>query len=73
MPTASDQQRDLMVKWFGDMDIIGPLNFLFARGWRERGGMLIKPTPAHSLSIYESECVSFLCHEWDFGFDPRMT
>jgi len=36
-----------------------------------RGGMLIKPTPSHTVSDYEWECVAFLCNEWDYGYDQR--
>lgn len=73
MPSADDASRAVMVKWFGDIDIVGPLAFLRARGWTERAGMLIKPTPAHTPSAYEWGCVAFLCDEWDFGYDPAVT
>jgi hypothetical protein len=74
MPQASDDDRDLMLKWFGDaIDMVGPYKFLRARGYRERAGVLIKPTPAHTISEYEAACIDFLCDEWDFGFDPKLT
>ena len=73
MPQSSDEQRALMEKWFGDaIDMAGPYKFLRARGWSERAGMFLKPTPSHTISEYEWQCVAFLCDEWDFGYDPEM-
>lgn len=70
MPTASDEQRSLMDKWFGDpVDDGGPMRFLIARGWTERAGLWRKPTSAYTPSEYEFECLQFLCDEWDYGFD----
>jgi hypothetical protein len=74
MPQASDEQRNLMEKWFGDaIDMRGPYAFLKARGYGDYRGMLIKPTLSHTVSEYEWECIAFLCDEWDFGFEPRIT
>jgi hypothetical protein len=71
MPSAPDELRDLMEKWFGDpIDDGPPYRFLMARGWTERAGMLIKPTPAHTVSEYEWACIQFLCLEWDYGYNP---
>lgn len=74
MPQASDEQRNLMEKWFGDpIDERGPNNFLRSHGYTQRGGVLISPTPSHTVSKDEWECIAFLCDEWDFGFDPLLT
>jgi hypothetical protein len=73
MPQATDEQRALMNKWFGNpIDDGPPYRFLMARGYQEWAGMLIKPTPAHSVSEYEWACIEFLCFEWDYGFDPAL-
>lgn len=74
MPQASDEQRALMKKWFGGdgVDDAPAIDFLSARGWTCRGGMLVKPTPSHTVSEYEWECIAFLCDEWDYGYDPEM-
>lgn len=69
MPQATEPQRDLMVKWFGDIDIYGPLQFLFSRGYTETGGMIKPPVPDHTVSREESECIDFLFGEWDFAYD----
>ena len=68
MPQAADDQRALMNQWFGSIDCIGPIDFLLARGWTEKGGMWSKPTPAYDPSIYEVECVKFLRDEWDYDW-----
>lgn len=69
MPTASDELRDLMSKWFGDsIDMVGPYNFLRRHGYTEEGGLFLKPTPAHTVSEFEWMCLCFLMEEWDFGF-----
>lgn len=69
MPQASDQQRALMEKWFGDpVDDSGPMRFLFAHGFTEKAGMWKSPTSSHTISEYEWECLLFLCDEWDYGF-----
>jgi hypothetical protein len=74
MPTATNELRDLMELWFGDaIDDGGPYRFLMARGYQEWAGMLIKPTSAYTVSIYEAPCIQFLCDEWDYGFDPTAT
>jgi hypothetical protein len=69
MPSASDRQRKLMKKWFGDPILdTGPFAFLYSHGYTERNGVWFKPTPSHSMSIEECECISFLCDEWDYGY-----
>lgn len=72
MPSSSDEQRNQMIKWFGDIDTDGPYSFLRRHGYTEKGGMLIKPTSAHTVSADEWECICFLADEWDFGFDPGL-
>jgi hypothetical protein len=74
MPQASDAQRELMEKWFGDpVDDGGPYRFLMAHGYQEWAGLLIKPTPSHTISEYEWACIVFLADEWDYGFEPDAT
>lgn len=74
MPSASDQQRDLMEKWFGDpVSDAGPYLFLMTHGYQEWAGLLLKPVPAHTVSEYEWACISFLADEWDYGFEPDAT
>lgn len=68
MPQALDEQRELMVKWFGDFDCWLPLEFLLSRGYTDTKGWIAKPTPSHTISAEEGECIDFLCDEWDFGF-----
>ena len=70
MPSASDYQRDLMRHWFGGegIDDGPPLAFLLARGWKDFGGLLVKPTFSHTVSAYEYECCAFLRDEWDYDF-----
>ena len=73
MPSSSDRQRDLMRKWFGSIDIFGPLNFLFSRGYKEKGGNIMPPVFSHSVSSEEWECIQFLFEEWDFSYDQSRT
>jgi hypothetical protein len=65
MPSASDELRNLMVTWFGDMDAGPPAQFLLARGWTEKNGYWSKPTESHNPSVYEVTCLRFLRDEWD--------
>lgn len=69
MPTASNEQRNLMEKWFGDaISEWGPMAFLESRGYTmTQQWEWKKPTPSHTISNDEWECISFLIHEWDFG------
>lgn len=71
MPQASDEDRELMAKWFGGDGINDgpPYEFLKARGWTEDRGVWRKPTPSHTVSEYERACCYFLCDEWDYGFE----
>lgn len=69
MPSASDEQHKLMEKWFGDpVDERGPIAFLQSHGYvLRRDWHWTKPTPSHTISDDEWECLKFLCDEWDFG------
>jgi hypothetical protein len=70
MPQASDEDRDLMGRWFGNrVDLSGPLEFLTMRGWVvDKGGRLKPPVPAYRPSQYEMACIGFLICEWDYGY-----
>lgn len=73
MPQACDEDRNLMLQWFGhDVSDVGPLRFLKARGWTFPGGLCTPPTPAHQPSQYEMACAIFLCDEWDYAYEGRM-
>jgi hypothetical protein len=68
MPSSSQRQHDLMNKWFGSIDICGPLDLLLSHGFIEKGGWITPPVPAHNVSEIESECLDFLFYEWDFCY-----
>lgn len=73
MPQASDEQRDLMAKWFpvdneAGVDDWQPIQFLQARGWAEKAGMWSKPSPSYNPSYYEVQCLLFLRDEWDYDW-----
>lgn len=69
MPTASDEERGLMQKWFGDaVSEQGPMKFLESHGFELSKAWEWKlPTKYHQISCYEFACIIFLVHEWDFG------
>lgn len=69
MPQASDEQRALMEKWFGDaISEEGPMRFLESHGFvLQKDWTWQLPTSSHSISCYEGECLTFLINEWDFG------
>lgn len=69
MPMASDRQRELMFKWFGDhVSEAGPIKCLESRGYvLRRDWLWEKPTPSHTIHEIERECLQFLIDEWDFG------
>jgi len=73
MPSATDDLYDQMLKWFGDSDIHGPLDFLKSHGFREHGGNIGPPTPAHTVSRDEYVCIDFLFQEWDFSYAGTRT
>lgn len=70
MPQASDEQRALMKRWFGDpIDDRPPTEFLLAHGYVvDQVGLWRKPTSAHRVSYAEGACLDFLCDEWDHAF-----
>lgn len=69
MPQASDDQRNLMGKWFKDrISDDGPYRFLRSHGFTEQGGMLFPPTSDYTISCYEMHCLQFLHDEWDYDF-----
>jgi len=72
MPQAADEQRALMGKWFGDeVGDGGPHTFLLSRGYTEKAGLISKPTPSHTMSSEEAECIEFLCDEWDYAYEDK--
>jgi hypothetical protein len=72
MPTTTDDLRATMQDYFGDpIDDTGPLNFLFAHGYTDDRGMLLPPTPSHTVSEYEWNCIEFLFQEWDYAYNVR--
>lgn len=72
MPTASDELRGAMLKYFGSaIDDGPPMRYLRSMGWTfERGGLIREPAAKH-ITEKEWDCVYFLCHEWDHAFVPR--
>ena len=84
MPEALPAQRRLMATWFprnrfGDSNTEGiddgpPYAFLISRGYTEDAGFWHKPTPSHTPTNEEVECLLFLRNEWDYDFvDPLFT
>lgn len=73
MPTASDELRDKMgVLFQGEkIDCVGPLKFLLDRGFKEARGIIYPPNQDHQPTGDEWDCLMFLFHEWDFGYDGR--
>lgn len=69
MPQALDEQRDLMGKWFGDRTSDRPPTaFLESHGFKLTPDWKWElPTPAHTVSCYELECVCFMKREWDYS------
>lgn len=75
LPQASDELRERMRVRFGDeISEQGPWEYLIKRQWREKAGMMIRPSDKTEEKITpdEWECINFLCDEWDFGYDPKM-
>jgi len=71
MPQASDELRDLMNKWFGEIADYNPAKFLLSRGYTINKGMISVPTPAHTVNPEEFLCILFLRDEWDYDLDRR--
>jgi hypothetical protein len=72
MPSASDEDRAKMAKYFGGSGIDDgpPMLYLHAKGWKfPRGGMILKPSPDYKPSQQEWDCVYFLCDEWDHAYE----
>ena len=68
MPSASDEDRALMTKWFGSIDTHGPEAFLKSHGYvLTKDWCWVKPTPSHEISAIEDACLWFLLEEWDYG------
>jgi len=68
MPQSTPERQDLMIKWFGSIDTIGPEDFLKSHGYiLSRDWFWTKPTPSHTISDAEWECLKFLVEEWDYG------
>lgn len=68
MPQTSDELRELMIKWFGDMSDYGPLKLLMAKGWTDKGGMLFPPTPSYWGPREDYVLLKFLREEWDYDY-----
>jgi len=68
MPQASDENRELMNKWFNSIEDYHPVKFLKSHGFiLTNKWQWIPPVPYHSISCYELSCILFLIDEWDFG------
>jgi hypothetical protein len=69
MPTTSDERRGTMLRFFRDpISEYGPIKFLKSHGFKlRRDWYWEKPTPSHTISDDEYECLAFLVEEWDFG------
>lgn len=68
MPSSSDRQHKLMTKWFGSIDVYGPLQLLLSHGFQESRGIIVPPCESHTVSEIEEECIDFLFQEWDFCY-----
>lgn len=68
MPQSSDRLRGLMEKWFGSIDIEGPLHLLLSRGYQEKKGLLRHEVKSHFPTAEEFTCLRFLMEEWDFDY-----
>lgn len=70
MPQASDELRAAMQTRFGGngIDDGPPWEYLAARGYTERGGLIKMPSKDHEMTAEEGECIDFLCDEWDMAF-----
>lgn len=69
MPSASNELRDLMMRWFdGALGCEEPSAFLQSRGYTLNDDWIwTKPTGAHRISEEEKMCLFFLIDEWDYG------
>lgn len=72
MPQASDDLRATIIRWFGDMDVHGPLKLLESQGFVvDHTFMIFPPTPSHSSTHVQWDCVEYLITEWDFGYGGK--
>lgn len=70
MPQASDELRDKMARYFDDaIADWPPTAFLLDQGYSEKGGWWTKPSPDHTPTEKEWDCLNFLCDEWDHAYD----
>jgi hypothetical protein len=69
MPQASDEDRELAEKYFGDpISDAGPMRFLEEQGFfLDQGWRYRKNAKWEDLSDKERFAINFLCDEWDFG------
>lgn len=73
MPQATDELRDLMRRWFGDIDELGPARVLLSRGWTEnRYGVWSPPVLHHTAGEIEWACLRFLRDEWDYDWEDPL-
>lgn len=71
MPTASDELRDKMEKYFGDpIDDSGPYKYILSRGYTDTAGLLRRPSLDYAITDLEWDCIMFLCDEWDYAYEP---
>lgn len=75
MPQTSDEIRNKMKEYFGDpVDDKGPMAYLEVQGFKlSRGGIYTKPNSEHKLTEKEWECLTFMCEEWDYGYDSGVS
>ncbi len=75
MPSASDYLRE---KWHDDENgEWKAMAFLYENGWKQIGNGFMQPPTGRGIeqmSQDEYEALSYLIHEWDFGYlPPDMT
>jgi len=72
MPQASDEDRNEMIRRFGDISDSGPTQYLQDNGWTLHDDWTWSH-PNYSRACYnaipqtEWVCIIFLVEEWDFG------
>lgn len=79
MPQTTEGLRNLMLRWFGPSaewqlapedrveDFLKSHGYTITKNW-----YIVKPTPAHTISVDEWFCIRYLVEEWDYGLfeDP---
>jgi hypothetical protein len=69
MPSTSLDRHQLITKWFGEIDPMGPEHVLTSQGFHIDASWIIhKPTSSHSMTFEQRELVLFLVEEWDYGY-----